>query len=87
MKRLTLMLLAALCSGAALAAPPAATGAGAVPDAKHSARCNGEVQAKGLKGDERKAFLKKCMAGVANATSAPQSMTGADKPALQTAKP
>lgn len=86
MKRPTVMLLAALCSGAVFAAP-AANEAGRTPDPKQSARCNSEVQAKGLKGDERKDFLKKCMVGVANATTAPQSMTGVDKPALQTSKP
>ena len=43
--------------------------------------------AKGLKRADRKAFLKTCMAGVANATAAPQSVSGSDKPALETAKP
>jgi hypothetical protein len=91
MKNLTTMLLAMLASGAVFAAAhtaaPADAGANRVPDPKQSARCNSEVQARGLKGDERKAFLKTCMEGVANATVAPRSMSGADKPALETAKP
>lgn len=91
MKKLTAMLLATLASGAVFAAAhtatPADAGANRVPDPKQSARCNSEVKAKGLKGDERKAFLKTCMEGVANSTVAPRSMTGVDKPALETAKP
>jgi hypothetical protein len=90
MKKLTVMLLAALSSGAVLAAAhtaaPAA-GAGRTPDPKQTAQCNSEARAKGLKRAERKAFLKTCMVGVGNATAAPQSLSGSDKPALETAKP
>jgi hypothetical protein len=90
MKKLTVMLLAALSSGVVLAAAhtaaPAA-GADRAPDPKQTAKCNSEAKAQGLKRDERKAFLKTCMAGVANATAAPQSLSGANKPALETAKP
>ena len=91
MKKLTVMLVAALSSGAVFAAAhtaaPAASGAGRTPDPKQTARCNSEAQAKGLKRAERKDFLKTCMAGVANSTSAPHSLSGSDKPALETAKP
>lgn len=87
MKKLTVMLLAALGSGAVLAAAPAASETSRAPDAKQTARCNSEARAKGLKRAERKAFLKTCMAGVANSTAAPQSVSGSDKPALETAKP
>ena len=91
MKKLTVMLLAALSSGAVLAAAhtaaPAASSASRAPDVKQTAQCNSEAKAKGLKSAERKAYLKTCMAGVANATAAPQSMSGSDKPALETAKP
>lgn len=83
MKKLTMMLLAALTSGAVLAAGET----GRTPDPKQSARCNDEARAKGLKSEERKAFLKTSMAGAANATSAPQSLSGPEKPALQTSKP
>ncbi len=91
MKKLTVMLLAALSSGAVLAAAhtaaPEAGGASRTPDPKQTAQCNSEARAKGLKRAERKAFLKTCMAGVGNATAAPQSLSGTDKPALETAKP
>ena len=84
MKKLSVMLLAALCSGAVLAA---ASETSRTPDPKQTARCNSEAKAKGLKRAERKAFLRTCMAGVANSTAAPQSVSGSDKPALETAKP
>ena len=90
MKKLTLMLLAALSSGAVLAAAHTAAPAGGAdraPDPKQTAKCNSEARDKGLKRAERKAFLKTCMAGVGNATAAPQSLSGTDKPALETAKP
>ena len=91
MKKLTVMLLAALSSGAVLAAAhtaaPASGAAERTPDPKQTAKCNSEAQAKGLKQAERKAFLNTCMAGVGNATAAPQSLSGTDKPALETAKP
>jgi hypothetical protein len=83
----TVMLLAALCSGAVLAAAPAANETSRPPDPKQTARCNSEANAKGLKRAERKDFLRTCMAGVANSTAAPQSLSGSDKPALETAKP
>jgi hypothetical protein len=85
MKQLTVMLLAALFL--APAAALAASASKSTPDPKQTARCNSEAQAKGLKRADRKAFLKTCMAGVANATAAPQSVSGSDKPALETAKP
>jgi hypothetical protein len=84
MKKLSVMLLAALCSGAVLAA---ANETGRTPDPKQTARCNSEAKAKGLKRAERKNFLRTCMVGVANSTAAPQSVSGSDKPALETAKP
>ena len=91
MKKLTMMLLAALGSGAVLAAgnnaAPATSETGGTPDPKQTAQCNSEAKAKGLKRAERKAFLRTCMAGVANSTSSPHSVSGTDKPALQTAKP
>jgi len=87
MKKLTAMLLAAFCSGTVLAAAPAGSETGRTPDPKQTARCNSEAKAKGLKRAERKAFLRTCMAGAANSTAAPQSMSGNDKPALETAKP
>lgn len=92
MKKLTMMLLlGALCNGAVFAAAhtaaPASVGADRTPNPKQTAQCNSEARAKGLKRAERKAFLKTCMAGVANSTAAPQSMSGSDKPALETAKP
>lgn len=92
MKKLTMMLLlGALGHGAVFAATHTAAPAGATadrtPNPKQTAQCNSEAKAKGLKRAERKAFLKTCMAGVANSTAAPQSMSGSDKPALQTAKP
>ena len=90
MKKLTVMLLAAVSSGAVLAAAhtaaPAA-GTSRTPDPKQTAQCNSEAKAKGLKRAERKAFLKTCMVGVGNATAAPQSLTGSDRPALETSKP
>jgi hypothetical protein len=91
MKKLTMMLLAALGSGAVFAAghnaAPAMSGNGGTPDPKQTAQCNSEAKAQGLKRADRKAFLKTCMAGVANSTSSPHSVSGTDKPALQTAKP
>jgi maltose-binding protein MalE len=94
MIRSTVMLLAALSSGAVLAAAHTAapatagtSGTGGTPDPKLTARCNSEAKAQGIKRAERKAFLKTCMAGAANSTAAPQSVSGADKPALETAKP
>lgn len=60
---------------------------GRTPDPKQTARCNDEAKAKGLESGERKAFPKTCLAGTANSTSAPQSLSGPEKPALQTAKP
>ena len=84
MKLLTVMLLAALHGGAVFAA---AGETSRTPDAKQTARCNSEAKARGMKRAERKAFLRTCMAGVANSTAAPQSVSGSDKPALETAKP
>jgi hypothetical protein len=89
MKKITMMLLAALSSGAVFAAAHTAapTAASRTPDPKQTAQCNSEAKAKGLKRAERKAYLKTCMVGAGNATAAPQSMSGTDKPALETAKP
>ena len=84
MKKLILMLSVTFCAHAVHAAN---TGSGRTPDPKLTARCNSEAQAQGLKRAERKAFLKTCMKGAANATAAPQSLSGPDKPALETAKP
>lgn len=91
MKKLTVMLLAALTSSAVLAAAqtaaPASSETRRTPDPKQTARCNSEARDKGLKRAERKAFLRTCMAGTANSTAAPESVSGSDKPALETAKP
>lgn len=91
MKKLIVILLAALGSSAVLAAAhtavPAATATNRAPDPKQTARCNSEANVKDLKRAERKTFLKSCMAGTANSTAAPQSLSGIDKPALETAKP
>lgn len=81
------MLLAVLSTGVAFAAAPATSDTGRTPNPKQTAQCNSEAKAKGLKRAERKDYLRTCMAGVSNSTASPQSMSGNDKPALETAKP
>src|SRR3978361_2295001 len=58
MKKITMMLLAALSSGTVFAAAHTAapTAASRTPDPKQTAQCNSEAKAKGLKRAERKAY-------------------------------
>lgn len=88
MKKLMITLAAAMLSGPALSAAHTAAPAAAT-DAPHetSRQCNQQVTDRKLKGEERKAFLKECMKGVSNSTSAPQTLEDKSKPALQSPKP
>ncbi len=55
MKRLILPIIAVLTVGLASAA------SAATPQQTKMKACNGEAKEKGLKGDERKAFMKQCL--------------------------
>ena len=92
MNKLIIMLAAAMLAGPAFSADPSAqpSKADAAPlDAPRdtSRDCNQQAANKGLKGEQRRTFLTSCMKNVGNATAAPQSVGGASKPALETAKP
>ena len=92
MNKLIITLAAALLAGPALAAdrsaqPSRAEAAPLEAPRETSRACNQEAASKGLKGDQRKAFLNECMKNVGNATAAPQSLGDPSKPALETAKP
>lgn len=92
MNKLMIMLAAAMLAGPAFSADgggqPSRTTAAPLDAPRDTSRdCNREAADKGLKDEQRKAFLNSCMKNVGNATAAPQSLGDPSKPALQTAKP
>lgn len=92
MKKLTLVLAAAILAGPAFAADrsgqPSKTDAAPLDAPRDASRdCNRQASNKNLKGEQRKTFLNDCMKNVGNATAAPQSLGDPSKPALETAKP
>ncbi|MBV0882302.1 hypothetical protein KTQ42_23795 [Noviherbaspirillum sp. L7-7A] len=92
MNKLMIMLAAAMLASPALSAdrsaqPSKANAAPLEAPRDTSRECNQQATDKGLKGEQRKAFLNSCMKNVGNATTAPQSLGDPSKPALQTSKP